>query len=132
MLRTTYLHTEYELKQVGFFLERSLDRRCDMLYRELSALPWYTTCLALVETVITVSIIPLGSMLCDCDDDGETKAGARLLELLTILDVCDIVVVVTRWYGGSKLGADRFKHINNAARNVLDQHGVLKSPKGKS
>jgi hypothetical protein len=26
---------------------------------------------------------------------------------------------VSRWYGGIHLGPDRFKHINNCARNVL-------------
>ena len=57
--------------------------------------------------------------LSDCDDDGEDAAGGRLLHLLEILDVTDRLVVVSRWYGGIKLGPDRFKLINNAARNVL-------------
>ena len=35
------------------------------------------------------------------------------------------VVVVSRWYGGIHLGPDRFKHINNAARQVLDANGFL-------
>ena len=59
------------------------------------------------------------SWLADCDDDGEDAAGGRLLHLLEILDITDRVVVVSRWFGGVKLGPDRFKLINNAARNVL-------------
>ena len=57
--------------------------------------------------------------LSDCEDDGEDAAGGRMLHLLGILDVTDRLVVVTRWYGGIKLGPDRFKLINNAARKVL-------------
>ena len=59
--------------------------------------------------------------LSDCEDDGEDAAGGRLLHLLEILDVVDRLVVVTRWYGGILLGPDRFKHINNAARSVIQQ-----------
>jgi len=57
--------------------------------------------------------------LSDCDDDGEDAAGGRLLHLLEILDVTNRLVVVSRWFGGIKLGPDRFKLINNAARHVL-------------
>uniref|UniRef100_H3DJU3 Impact RWD domain protein n=1 Tax=Tetraodon nigroviridis TaxID=99883 RepID=H3DJU3_TETNG len=63
------------------------------------------------------------SFLQDCDDDGETAAGGRLLHLLQILDVRNVLVVVSRWYGGILLGPDRFKHINNCARNILVEEG---------
>ncbi|KAI1891374.1 hypothetical protein AGOR_G00143160 [Albula goreensis] len=59
------------------------------------------------------------TFLQDCEDDGETAAGGRLLHLLQILDVRNVMVVVSRWYGGILLGPDRFKHINNCARNIL-------------
>ncbi|KAG0369788.1 hypothetical protein BC939DRAFT_504082 [Gamsiella multidivaricata] len=62
----------------------------------------------------------------DNDDDGETAAGSRLLHLMSILDVKNVVVVVSRWYGGIPLSADRFKHINNAARQLLDECGYIK------
>nr|XP_022917535.1 protein IMPACT-like [Onthophagus taurus] len=61
----------------------------------------------------------------DCDDDGESHAGGRLLHLLQILDVINGIVVVSRWYGGIHLGPDRFRHINNAARQVLEQAGIV-------
>lgn len=55
----------------------------------------------------------------DCDDDGETAAGGRLLHLLQVMDVWDLLVVVSRWYGGVKLGPDRFSIINKVARKLL-------------
>ncbi|KAK9759047.1 Uncharacterized protein family UPF0029 [Popillia japonica] len=67
-----------------------------------------------------------GSILQDCDDDGEHHAGGRLLHLLQILNVTNVFVVVSRWYGGIQLGPDRFRHINNAARQVLGEAGVIK------
>ncbi|XP_062916530.1 protein IMPACT isoform X2 [Mobula hypostoma] len=63
------------------------------------------------------------TFLQDCEDDGETAAGGRLLHLMQILDVRNVLVVVSRWYGGILLGPDRFKHINNCARNLLVDEG---------
>ena len=65
------------------------------------------------------------SLLQDCDDDGEDAAGGRMLHLLQLLDVKNVLVVVSRWYGGIHLGPDRFKHINNAARHVLELAGLI-------
>ncbi|KAI0034088.1 ribosomal protein S5 domain 2-type protein [Vararia minispora EC-137] len=61
----------------------------------------------------------------DNDDDGETAAGGRLAHLLQILEVNNVLVVVTRYYGGIHLGPDRFKHINQAARDALELGGFL-------
>ncbi|KAH7887447.1 hypothetical protein F5I97DRAFT_1925899 [Phlebopus sp. FC_14] len=83
----------------------------------------------------------------DNDDDGETAAGSRLAHLLSILvriqsptinhsvahaydkvslqEINNVLVVVTRWFGGIHLGPDRFKHINHAARNALEIGGFL-------
>jgi putative IMPACT (imprinted ancient) family translation regulator len=65
------------------------------------------------------------SIVQDCDDDGEQAAGGRLLNLLQILNVVNVMVVVTRWYGGIQLGPARFKHINNAARDALVKGGFV-------
>ncbi|KAF9438427.1 hypothetical protein BGZ76_007951 [Entomortierella beljakovae] len=73
-----------------------------------------------------------GAITQDNDDDGETAAGSRLLHLMSILDVKNVVVVVSRWYGGIPLSADRFKHINNAARQLLDESGYIKPPDSTS
>ena len=59
----------------------------------------------------------------DFDDDGETAAGGRMLHLMQLMDVWDVVVVVTRWYGGVKLGPDRFRIINGVARDALVKGG---------
>lgn len=65
------------------------------------------------------------SIIQDCDDDGEQAAGGRMLTLLQILNVVNVMVVVTRWYGGIQLGPARFKHINNAARDSLVKGGFV-------
>ncbi|XP_007116062.1 protein IMPACT isoform X2 [Physeter macrocephalus] len=68
----------------------------------------------------------------DCEDDGETAAGGRLLHLMEILNVRNVMVVVSRWYGGILLGPDRFKHINNCARNILVEKNYTSSPEESS
>jgi hypothetical protein len=65
----------------------------------------------------------------DCDDDGETAAGSRMLHLIQLMDVWDVMVVVTRWYGGVLLGPDRFRIINTAAREALLLGGFAKEGK---
>ncbi|KAF2852071.1 UPF0029-domain-containing protein [Plenodomus tracheiphilus IPT5] len=65
----------------------------------------------------------------DCDDDGETAAGSRMLHLMQLMDVWDVMVVVTRWYGGILLGPDRFRIINTAAREALVLGGFAKDGK---
>ncbi|KAL3441347.1 ribosomal protein S5 domain 2-type protein [Aspergillus insuetus] len=62
----------------------------------------------------------------DCDDDGEMAAGGRLLHLMQLMDVWDVVVVVTRWYGGIHLGPDRFRIINAVGRDALVRGGFGK------
>jgi uncharacterized protein (DUF1810 family) len=70
-----------------------------------------------------------GATYQDCDDDGETAAGGRVLHLMQLMDVWDVMVVVTRWYGGIQLGPDRFRIINTAAREALVQGGFAKEGK---
>ncbi|GAA5871037.1 hypothetical protein JCM16303_001672 [Sporobolomyces ruberrimus] len=68
----------------------------------------------------------------DNDDDGEKAAGSTLASLLEKIAVQDIIVVVSRWYGGIHLGADRFKDINQAARDALVEGGFLPESADKS
>ncbi|XP_066870895.1 protein IMPACT isoform X4 [Kogia breviceps] len=49
-----------------------------------------------------------------------------------ILNVRNVMVVVSRWYGGILLGPDRFKHINNCARNILVEKNYTSSPEESS
>ncbi|KAF2841334.1 UPF0029-domain-containing protein [Patellaria atrata CBS 101060] len=67
----------------------------------------------------------------DCDDDGEAAAGGRLLRLLQLMDVWNVVVVVSRWYGGVLLGPDRFRIIGEVAREAVVRAGFGKEEKGK-
>mmetsp|Transcript_9289 Transcript_9289/g.14656 ORF Transcript_9289/g.14656 Transcript_9289/m.14656 type:complete len:101 (+) Transcript_9289:1174-1476(+) len=73
---------------------------------------------------------PSGNVISDCDDDGETAAGGRLLHMMDIVGAKDVCLVVSRWYGGIQLGPDRFKHINNVGRQLLLEHGHVKEPQG--
>jgi hypothetical protein len=70
-----------------------------------------------------------GSLLQDFDDDGESAAGGRLLHLLNVLKVKNMLVVVSRWFGGILLGPSRFSFINNAARNAIVQSGLYEVEK---
>lgn len=35
-------------------------------------------------------------------------------------NLSDILIIVSRWYGGIHLGADRFKDYSNAARDLIN------------
>ncbi|KOS18926.1 Protein IMPACT -like protein [Escovopsis weberi] len=67
----------------------------------------------------------------DFDDDGETAAGSRLLKLMQAMGVWDAMVVVTRWYGGVKLGPRRFAVINGVARDGFVRAGMVVEGKKK-
>lgn len=64
-------------------------------------------------------------LVADNDDDGEHAAGSNLARLLDLRGVTNVVVVVSRWYGGIQLGPDRFKHINKCAQLTLAQAGFV-------
>ena len=61
----------------------------------------------------------------DHDEDGENAAGKGLLHLLQVTRAANVCVVVSRWYGGIHLGPDRFKVINNVARDLLEACGEI-------
>jgi len=61
-------------------------------------------------------------------DDGEPAgtAGAPMLEVLRGAGVSDVVAVVTRWFGGTLLGAGGLvRAYGDAVRAALDEVGVL-------
>ncbi|GBB87175.1 hypothetical protein RclHR1_13610003 [Rhizophagus clarus] len=66
-----------------------------------------------------------GIVLQDNDDDGETAAGGRLLHLLQLVDAKNVIVIVSRWFGGILLGPERFKDIQNCARDLLEKCGYI-------
>lgn len=63
-----------------------------------------------------------GALLQDADDDGEKGAGKCVLYVLQQMDVVNVLCVVSRWFGGIKLGSIRFKHISKVARDLMEEH----------
>jgi hypothetical protein len=61
----------------------------------------------------------------DNDDDGEKGSGAKLASLLELCRAENVLVVVSRWYGGQLLGPARFKWIADVARKGLAQGGFI-------
>lgn len=55
------------------------------------------------------------------NDDGETGAGMVILRIMQKYNVANTIVCVTRWFGGTKLMGDRFKHIQDATKYALER-----------
>lgn len=53
-------------------------------------------------------------------DDGESGAGMVILRMLERAGLHDHVIVVTRWYGGTKLGGDRFRRVQDCVNAYLE------------
>ncbi|KAF7982198.1 hypothetical protein HWV62_29372 [Athelia sp. TMB] len=74
----------------------------------------------LIHAYLMVDPISTGS-----NDGGEHGAGERLENLLKLR--CSgksaVIVAVVRWYGGVKLGNDRWKCISKVAKEALDTGG---------
>ena len=66
-----------------------------------------------------------GTLVSDNDDDGEKGSGSKLASLLDMCNVDNVLVVVSRWFGGIHLGSARFKWIAGVARDGLVQGGYL-------
>lgn len=65
------------------------------------------------------------------NDCGEGGSGLRLLGLLDRLHLVNVLVVVSRWYGGKPLGPPRFKCISDVAHESLLKGGYLEQKAGK-
>ena len=63
-------------------------------------------------------ILPGGEMV--KNDDGEAGAGMVILRMLERASLQGQIVIVTRWYGGTQLGGDRFRHVKTCVRAALD------------
>lgn len=69
--------------------------------------------------------------IADNDDDGEDGAGSKMAGLLEIMGAQNVFVMVSRWFGGIKLGPDRFKHIATTTQNILNDNGFVRSNQKK-
>ena len=67
------------------------------------------------------AVLPQGALKAD---DGESGAGIVILRMMERAGLSDHVVIVTRWYGGKKLGGDRFRRVQDAVRAYLDDRGI--------
>jgi len=54
------------------------------------------------------------------NDDGEGGAGRIILQMLEGANLTDHMVIVTRWYGGVKLGGDRFRRVQDSVRYYFE------------
>lgn len=66
---------------------------------------------------------PTSTWTCEGDDDGEDGAAYKLAVMMGHMQVQNVLVVVTRWYGGVHLGPSRFHHINTCAKQLLEREG---------
>jgi putative IMPACT (imprinted ancient) family translation regulator len=55
------------------------------------------------------------------NDDGETGAGMCILRELQRANVVNTLVIITRYFWGIHLQADRFKNVINATKIVLEK-----------
>lgn len=55
------------------------------------------------------------------NDDGESGAGIVILRMLERADLTDHLIVVTRWYGGTHLGGDRFRRVQDCVTAYLTE-----------
>ncbi|TNJ48648.1 YigZ family protein [Phaeobacter sp. B1627] len=63
------------------------------------------------------AILPTGGLKAD---DGESGAAMVILRMMEREGLQDHVIIVTRWYGGKKLGGDRFRRVQDAVRAYVD------------
>ena len=56
------------------------------------------------------------------EDDGEQWGSDKVMRVVRELGASDVLVIVSRWYGGELLGPVRFDHITHCARAALQQH----------
>nr|WP_235790278.1 YigZ family protein [Ruegeria pomeroyi] len=67
------------------------------------------------------ALLPSGALKAD---DGESGAAMVILRMMERAELADHVIVVTRWYGGKKLGGDRFRRVGDATSAYLDHLGL--------
>ncbi|MDQ2095670.1 YigZ family protein [Rhodalgimonas zhirmunskyi] len=58
-------------------------------------------------------------------DDGEAGAGMVILRMLERAELHDHLIIVTRWYGGTKLGGDRFRRVQDCVEAYLEARGSM-------
>ncbi|MDD3145419.1 MAG: YigZ family protein [Candidatus Gracilibacteria bacterium] len=62
-----------------------------------------------------------GSVLEGKNDDGETGAGMCILREIQRADYINVIIIVTRYFGGIHLQTDRFKNVIEASKIILKE-----------
>jgi len=62
-----------------------------------------------------------GSILEWKNDDGEIWAGNCILSIMQKENIANAMIIVTRYYGGIHLNNDRFKHLLNASKFIIEK-----------
>ncbi|KAG4303850.1 hypothetical protein PORY_002738 [Pneumocystis oryctolagi] len=103
------------------FIGRMLKvKSLDMVYKALENLQYEKSIINATHNIWAYRLIGgNGQIISDNNDDGEKGASLNLSHLLHSMGVKNVLVVVSRWYGGIKLGPDRFKLINSSAKAAL-------------
>lgn len=58
------------------------------------------------------------------EDDGERYGAKEIAKVIRTYGATDVLVIVSRWYGGTMLGPVRFRHIEECAKAALARHMV--------
>ncbi|KAJ3160445.1 hypothetical protein HDU86_000779 [Geranomyces michiganensis] len=123
-------HAAEESKRKEERLARGRGNGFQRPYKLIFALSWVRTCrfldlkpgrtgLAGPDDFHTVS----GN-----DDDGERYGSERMIRLMAKYDAIDVLVVVSRVWGGENLGPVRFTHIENVTHDALKKGGLIGAP----
>lgn len=56
------------------------------------------------------------------NDDGEAGAGMVIIRMLEREALTDHVIIVTRWFGGTQLGGDRFRRVQDCVRHYFEHY----------
>ncbi|KAK4093286.1 hypothetical protein Purlil1_2443 [Purpureocillium lilacinum] len=65
-------------------------------------------------------------------DDGESGCGKFLLGIMREIDIKNVVVVLTRWYGGVMLGPDRWRLMRECVNDSLSMQRRTSSLSGEA
>ena len=62
------------------------------------------------------------------NDDGEAGAGMVIIRMLERDGLKDHVIIVTRWFGGTQLGGDRFRRLQDCVKYYLEEASFKTNP----
>jgi len=56
------------------------------------------------------------------NDDGEGGAGMVIIRMLERAELENHLIIVTRWFGGTQLGGDRFRRVQDSVAYYLEHY----------